>query len=433
VGEVWTTEAGDRQVQGVVASVTPDIITLVSFTGNRFRASPDRVLGMWSFSQPPPYSEVSCYRPGCTSPGILVYNEQVYTCPNHAPIGVVSRLIWPSREVIPSIPPSAVCSIPCPFCSNVDTVENLQAAHTLISSWQCLRCGEQWVSAYIEGEPLQSDIQLLLDTVSARNLTVESIIVSSAAARSLTWNVNREGVEGGAPILLFGRPLRTVDSLHRDRGEVMLVHLSRNSVARRWTTGIANVEPETPPPPEVENPVPEREMFTVNLAVQVDYPDNSMVGGDITIRSGTGTPESGGTVTIQEIDPPTPGSQWVNKRSGAIVTVTKVIPGEGVHYKDEGSSFIMTLTDFLEIHTRREYTVPIVMAVVPVVGEEWENTLDNLVYSVTEVFVNRMTVIVERLSDSNKISVKLQDFSSTYWKKVQRRTAYEHLLDDDED
>jgi hypothetical protein len=430
VGEVWTTNAGDREVQGVVASITPDIITLVSLTGNRFRAAPDRILGMWAFSQPALHSDIECYRPGCTNPGILIYNERVYTCPVHAPVGTTSRLVTPSR-VEPSVPPSAVCSIPCPFCTNPDTVENLQANYNFVSAWQCLRCGEQWVSAFVEGEPLQSDVQLMIDAVSARNVGIESIIVSSQAARSLTWDVY---TESGGPTLIFGYPLRVIDALHRDTGEVFLVHLSRASLARRWNSH-TTPEPERPRPVlEAENPATGQSVFTMSLAVGVEYPNNSSVGGDITLRSGTGALEEAGVarVWVQEIDPPTPGTQWVNKGTGAIVTVTKVIPGEGVHYKDEGNSIIVTLTDFLQLFTRREHTVPVSVAVVPVVGEEWENTLSNLVYSITEVFVDRMTVIVERLSDSNKTSVKLQDFSSTYWKKVNRRTAYEHLLDDDD-
>ena len=165
VGEVWeTTDATGRTVRGILADVTATIVTLVSFTGNRFRISAGRMAG-WHFIQAPPNTGMRCTRSGCNQPGILRYTrgpETIWTCPRHLPVGVQAQLTTESIGVnrpTPPVPAPAPAAVnrSCLSCGSVDPVEDVSITLPPTSVlWRCNLCNARWVIVDMTGVVVQA-------------------------------------------------------------------------------------------------------------------------------------------------------------------------------------------------------------------------------------------------------------------------------------
>ena len=178
VGETWTTRdpASNRVVQGIIAEVVPNVITLVSFTGNRIRFPPERF--NWTYAAPAPLTSQRCQATGCTSSAVFVIPRQfgpgrTYVCPRHTITGVASTLI--SDDFSPGQPDAYVVP-PCPLCTQNRLVEQGTPANFRGTLFLCEGCHGRMV--YVTGEQRHQPILEALQSCREASLDVVQILVS---------------------------------------------------------------------------------------------------------------------------------------------------------------------------------------------------------------------------------------------------------------
>ena len=93
----------------------------------------------------------------------------------------------------------------------------------------------------------------------------------------------------------------------------------------------------------------------------------------------------------------------------------------------------MPYHDFMTTHrawSKKDNIEP--PAVVPVSGEEWENKKDATLVEILHVDVAREIVhVLESKSRRTRTNLPLREFGSGQWRKINRRTSFDHLMDDD--
>ena len=158
-----------------------------------------------------------------------------------------------------------------------------------------------------------------------------------------------------------------------------------------------------------------------------------------------GTEEEVQWVTEQAPTPfVTVGQRWVMRQSGDLIEVTRVNPTEdgrstAVHFQrvSDGieSSNAMLQEDFV-----RECTPFVVNTSQPIEppkvqlfkGEEWEHLESTAVVTIDYVDSKRdLVVIVQK--DGKRRSVPLLEFAEARWRRIIRKTAWEKLLEGDDD
>ena len=145
------TDARGRETRGVVASVEPERVMVVSFTGSRIRHSPSTFRALWSFVQAPPTTMLRCDRGGCREQAVfLVQRDSLdyYMCPRHIPSGIASTYMAGLPPGVRLAQPTVV-EVVCPSCASTDPTEDLnlpRPAHAAWSWWACPMCGRSWVT-----------------------------------------------------------------------------------------------------------------------------------------------------------------------------------------------------------------------------------------------------------------------------------------------
>ena len=501
VGEVWEmTDPTGRVVRGIIADVTPSIVTLVSFTGNRFRISPSRLSG-WRFTQAPPNTSLRCTRQSCTQPGILRYTRgptPEWVCPRHLPVGVQAALttesIGTARPAAPVQEPTVVPAVHCPNCQNPDPVEDTRVQfHTGASLWLCPICNARW--AYVSVGALHPDddesaiLRSRLDNARvdllAENYRIEEISVRSLRHHQLFefWHriqTSEPGRNGGFAqdtiVLYAGIPVRNVNiqgnpsaDLHlrltggpefrRPAPRPAVLSALVPNVEGRPIDGVTRFDDITfqrtyPAPTRIEALGPVNGIYAVSepefvgvLPTRQDRP----IRTPQEMRVLETRIEEQGLVALLEEMTPTPfvskGSRWRNSSTGDIVEVDRLGRStEGsrepvVHFRrvsdDMGTGMVLLQRDFETMfkpftveRTRgdNKITVEVLM------GEEWEHVESGATIIVASVDTKRNLVISEPSTTHSKgRTIPLLDFSNGKWKRLIRRTAFERILDLDDD
>ena len=481
VGEVWeTTDATGRTVRGVLADVTANIVTIVSFTGNRFRISAGR-MGGWHFMQAPPNTAMRCTR--CTQPGILRFTRGTthdWVCPRHLPVGVQAQLTTESLGVnrpTSPVPPSAPASInrSCLNCGSVDPVEDTRVQLPPTSSlWMCNLCSARWAIIDMTGVLVQAFggdesavvRQILDDTrvqLLGENYRIEEIQTAETRFQQIfdfyhrVSSPDRAGATGylDTVTLYAGIPVRLVLTdgasgalrLRLAGGPEFRAPARQN---RAVTALIPNVEgrpvdgvtrfddivlQRTVPAPGTVY-IADQPHFVGIIPTRVDRP--------FRVESEAAAQTIG--ALLEEMAPTpfvTKGSQWKNSSTGDIVVVDRL--GQStenretvVHFRrvsdDMKTGMVLLQRDFetmFKPYTQeRPYAKEDKISIEVLKDEEWEHNDSGITVIVESVDTKRNLVVVE--GKGKRQSLPLLDFQKGKWKRLIRRTAYDRLLEDEE-
>ncbi len=94
----------------------------------------------------------------------------------------------------------------------------------------------------------------------------------------------------------------------------------------------------------------------------------------------------------------------------------------------------MLYADFVNHHrpwARKDEGPAGLPEVFPVPGEEWEHVNDHTAIEITVIDAAREVVHVVERKAKRRRSIPLREFSSPSWRKIVRRTSFEHLMDDE--
>lgn len=421
-GEVWEmTDPSGRVIRGVIADVSTSILTLISFTGNRFRIAPDRLHSSWRFFQSPPNTGLRCTRRGCSRAGILRYTrgqvEVDWVCPRHLPVGVHATLTTESlgarqpehtpQIVTVSSEPSIAANI-CPACAFADPVEELRCQLPAYASlWICTRCPSRWclISPPTHDQPTADEIRVAL---SIANYTIREIVATRA-------------IQAGGTLtsLYAGIPVRWDPAFEPTSPSCIRLTLAGGPEHRTSPEPFVTMGRGHPPTPQ----------------------EGVMVSSSRPTTAEASPAESEGLLNSMTPSPfINKGSRWVNRSTGELVEVDRLGRStEGdepvVHFKRVSDSHevnsVLLLRDFEVIH--RSYTQEFTRtseAVAEVLkDEEWEHVETGEVVVIDSVDTKRNLVIV--VAKEKRRSVLMLDFVNCKWRKIVRRTAYARLLEDD--
>lgn len=129
-----------------------------------------------------------------------------------------------------------------------------------------------------------------------------------------------------------------------------------------------------------------------------------------------------------------PGSRWVHRGTGSSVEIASV-ENDIVSFRQEEQVFRMLLDDFVKFH--RPFTIEgIPTDPLPdidiAVDEEWEGP-EGLVRIVTIDSKREIVTVTWSGERKRTAPLSLREFGTGKWRKIQRRTVFQRLLDDDED
>lgn len=489
VGEVWSMiDQTGRTVRGIVADVTPNVITLVSFTGNRFRVAPARMLAGWVFSQLAPATALRCSRGRCTQAGTLRFQRGTtpeWVCPRHLPVGVQASLTTESIGLPQTVTPTLTEQ--CPVCENedVEPTEDARVSTRFVTFWQCGGCATRWGALEIPAslprleipDYVRMAIQNFVAVARELQVTITEIHASPNLYLHLHLQAGAVPSAAGHPEYL-GYPLVSDASLGNDPRVVLR---TRGAPVVRPAPRAGDVLAMTPQGPQWTAPVGPEVTESVAQALRQDRAERrvpnplaSLMGAvgaifegldmpaevmsDLAAMHGIHVSESeyvGAFPIRQEIPiPPLPGTpttpfvavgqKWVQRKTGDILEVTRVQPTDdrtttAVHFRrvSDGveSSSAMVLEDFLaecRPFTQKNSAPAPVPSVFVLQDEEWEHIESGEVVKIDSVDSKRDLVIVAQ-KDSKRRSVALFEFVNAKWRKIVRRTAYARLLDDGDD
>jgi len=469
VCELWETTDPftGRTARAVVAELAPNVITLVSMTGNRTRVPANRI-DLWRFVQAAPTHGMGCSRRGCRLAGVFRMDRDAtpeWVCPRHMPIGTSATLDMSEHPGAAEVP-QPIVNDGCPACD--DRATSNVTRNGTFHVWSCSKCSYQWGTV---AEPPGThtdewfwDTMIELRTYMEANLIpIRRIDVTPQVWGHFYRTHEREVIGGPLGARAFqGVPIHVVtgpESLHsiaiqsRDVGRVSTSPVSRLGGAPGR------------PAPSTHNALLELVRGPQEaLREEVELGRRNLNGDILPVRSGvvyTSNPPSfprnppvAPSVPVPEppevdgeaLGIPTARSLWVNRATGDLVEVTgrpsTSYGGEAVTFRrasatDDGipeQRNTMLYADFMNLHRAWsivEGDAPSVPEVLPVSGDEWEHLTDKTEIEVVTVDVAREIVHVVDRKVKRRRSIPLRDFASGIWRKVVRRTAFEHLMDDE--
>jgi hypothetical protein len=478
VGEVWeTTDPTGRRLRGVLSDITPHIITLVSFTGNRFRIAPLRLMTTWVFSQSPPPTALRCTRQGCSQPGILRYQtgtQPEWRCPRHLPVGVNARLTTESlgapRPEPPLPPPNGERAVSC-RCGNPDPSEDARVQLPPgVHLWICHRCSERWCLITDFGAPSNVDhnqrmFDLLNDVRVA--LSVENYYIQEITTTPQTYRVfeaatfqgatpaQRENLRDitGDVVVYAGLPIRNPAGFVQEMPRDTLLNLRLGGGPEHRLLPPERPDPTFPPPTNGsvgvamqigDQSTPIQTTLGPSERVLIERPENvDFINGNFSFPPVT--LESSGDELLDTMNISafiSKGSRWVNRGSGQIVEVSHMgrATDSGdpvVHFKpisdDHAANTVALQPDFEALYrplvpetTGRDEPIIEILK-----DEEWEHveTGDTVVIEAVDTKRNLITVVAK----DRRRSVRMIDFVNNKWRKIVRRTAFARVLDLDDD
>lgn len=487
VGEVWEMLDGTgRSVRGVVSDISPTILTLVSFTGNRFRTTPSRLDITWRFSQPPPPTALRCNRRGCGQPGIMRFQRGMspeWVCPRHLPVGVQATLTTESLGV-PQTPqaPEQVLSR-CPGCTlEVEPIEDARCSTDIITFWQCPACNARWgawsltpewgardertasfirevLTAYSEHlralhvtisqiDALPGVIEMLLRSPHLEE-TLPSTIPQMYSFLGFNLRPNFD-LPDTTPIIIrvTGAPIvRAVAPTVNERGWRLLPQAPRPTIEQTAAQLAHALRMDRELRPDRDRPLRPGEIAIVG---DTEYVGRFPIRREIQIEPLVEpfAPASPDETALMTAMAPTPyaavGQRWVNRSTGDLVEVTRVRltddrSTQAVHFRRVAdgieSSHALVLEDFLR--ECRPYvaksSAPVQVPVAQVIkDEEWEHIDSGEVVTIDTVDTRRDLVIVQQ-KEGKRRSVPLYEFANAKWRKIVRRTSFDRLLDLEDD
>jgi hypothetical protein len=451
VGEVWeTTDPTGRTIRGIVADVAPNVLTLVSFTGNRFRIAPSRMVSTWRYAQAPPNTALHCSRRGCTHPGILRFvrgQQPDWVCPRHLPVGVQASLttesLGPTRPEVRPTPPGVidaefveVTPIRCIRCRNPDPVEDhrIQLPPSC-SLWVCHSCNEHFciLSGLEPALSIQPEQYLrnVVDDIRF-GLTVEN------------YNIQRISVP--APIFrVFTRFASAIESNH-----CVYAGLTIESVAEVPNNAALVIElgggPQYRPPPRPTQParvVPD-EPRARTMRETFDQLYGRVAERVVPLVPIAEESQADAHELLDDMAP-TPfistGTRWVNRSTGDIVEVVRLgSTTDGnepvVHFKRVSDTHepntVLLQRDFENMfrsYVQPGTSTPTGRVVDILKDEEWEHVESGEVVKIDVVDTKRNLVTV--IAKERRKSVPMADFINAKWRKLVRKTAFARIMEDD--
>jgi hypothetical protein len=130
-----------------------------------------------------------------------------------------------------------------------------------------------------------------------------------------------------------------------------------------------------------------------------------------------------------------PKSKWLHKGTGVIVEVVSVRDA-AVSFRQEDQRFNMLLDDFLSLH--RPYvlgsldSIPIEPIDIPLTTDAEYLSAEGTV-RIVSVDSKRELVTVTWDDGRKRAPLSLREFATSKWRKIERRTAYQRILDDEDD
>lgn len=410
LGEQWETrDLHGRAVRGIVADVTPTVITFVSLTGSRYRVSPSRLSTSWAFVSAAPRTPFVCSRRGCSLTAVFLYSRGTspdYTCPRHAPAGTHLNLLRDQPGAPQSQPAPAITIVnPCPNCGHPDPVELWSGHEDLpeVSGWSCVQCNNAW-SAVVGGANPNTNGQWWRGAVATAIHDIErhKRRPSQIRCHPTVYDLLRAEVDA---------------FLSTENGDLEIFHTPTHpdSTLDPWTliiyTGTRRLADE---------PNQNGDVFSRDLLMQQFR---------AIARSATNDRKELEQALVR------PKSRWVHKSTGASIETISVKDG-AVVFRQEDQNATMLLEDFVKFHRPFVFegisTEPIPnIAILP--GEEWESAAEGTV-TIVSVDSKREQVTVA-WADGRKRSapLTLREFGTDKWRKVIRKTSFQRLLDLDED
>ncbi len=403
-GELWESREplSGRTMRGVIAEASPTIVTLVSTTGNRLRVAPGRMVQNWSFASNPPRTPFVCSRRGCASSAAFTYMRGTspdYVCARHAPVGI--RLDWVDDQ--PGTVPEPIVSgfqeaMPCWNCGNLDPVEvpdNTRPHGT--SAWSCLACNNYWVVVTNTGVRL-----------SERNLgqwwldVLQLTVTSTPQFRNPTAIRCHPTVVSVLRATLANLPIISAQIMNQpEMLAISTVPVTTDPTLAPWTAIVQ----------------------TTTHHIVPTAADINTVTRDILRRQDA----AANLISV--------GSRWSHLSTGQVFDVVAVKDGS-VSFRKDAQAFTMLQDDFLQLHRpfQVETSAPLPPPSVELhPGEEWES--DEGVAQIVNIDSKRELVYVRWLSGTTGSSrpLSLRQFATSKWRKIERRTAYQRIMDDDED
>ncbi len=418
-------------------------------TGNRVSVPTTR-LSEWAFVQRPPPNGMVCSRRSCRLAGVLRLDRGTtpeWVCPRHMPLGTQATLDMTS---VPSEARSLqpIDLTPCPSCSSPLTRQGGQGEFNL---WDCRRCNYAWTSVSPplpslegtdEGFPTSGfdwfdHLERLLVFTRNVGLPTHRIDLDPTVWAYLYSNREAEVVHGSGrrayhtiPILVLGSECTVPITIQtRDLGLTTSMPVSRlgGQPGRTRLPGTGNSTFHDF----------ERETRNRGLPVQ----DIVSRSGILVSSNSRIVPESSSTETgASEV--PTAGSLWINRSTGDLVEVVSHSTGafnvEAVVFRlVSGGDNIpepqntMLWNDFLSHHQLRSPS-PLgpEPTVIPAPGEEWEH-VDKTEIVIFSVDLKLQIVSFVDQSTKYRRSLPLHEFSTNNWRRIVRRTAFEHIMDDE--
>lgn len=455
-GETWVIrDTSGHEITGFVADANDQIVTLVSLTGMRHRVAPARMPMTWRYSRAMPTGGLhQCQREGCANYAILCYPSRdagepdFHVCPRHLPIGVSSRIVTEAG----SLPEGVLETIPCPNCSNRDTVEDRRYLRPTpqVTFMSCIMCSYRWANI----EPADhhppsawytEHINSVLGLVRQHGVEPVELRIGDGV-----WVV----LNGGG--LISGTPSRRFMG---SMNAILDAQLPRDTVVLR-------IRGE-PAPPRAEAPRPIQRLGG-QPASTMGTPSSSSMRQAFDTLYGVGRPRQ----TLPELadivraarhppeatisDPPfesdehlTPigdGSRWAQRKSGLLIEVVRcerttdrslMVVFRALEEHDVGHTHRMLQRDFLRHHRPYQEVVQTIKdvpspTVIVLANEEYESVNGESII-VVSVDTKRAMVMVEEPLSKRRRQIGLVEFAGDQWRKIVRKTAYDRLNSDDEE
>jgi len=419
VGELWEMrDIEGRAVRGVVADVSPASVTMVSLTGNRSRVAPRSLSLAWNYVSAAPRTAYNCARRGCDLRAIFRYyrgRSPEYACARHLPVGIRSEIL-PDQPDAPGQPSLEVTSpAPCPQCNNLEPIEVLPDPNASgldlpppeASEWTCPLCSARWILIVTRPDVDYGANWQITALTHARNRAarqgreVVSVQTGVSTFSAIVMAENLGSDVGNTAVLWGNVPLTWSLPLPGVPGAWMRLQLRSQAVMRRPRERIPTANDSMlqllrNASEEVVAPMDEREIHRVII----------------------------------------PGTRWVHKGQGQTVEIMGVENG-AVAFRADEQSFRMTVEDFLAFH--RPFAMdsgaspPPTMPLPEIApGEEW-TSIEGTV-TIVDVNSKREQVSVRWAHGSQKTSrLDLRAFAGDKWRRVVRKTAFQRIMDEDED
>lgn len=416
VGELWEMrDIEGRAVRGVVADVTSTAITLVSLTGNRSRVPPRSLNLAWAYVSAP-RTAYNCARRSCDQQAVFRYyrgQSPEYACARHMPVGTRGELL-PDQPDAPGQPSREVTApTPCPQCTHLEPVEVLADPNATgldlpppeASEWTCPLCSARWILIITRPDVNYGTHWQMTALTAARNRAmrqgheVVSVQTSASTFGVILINEHLEPEVGNAAVLWGDVPLTWSLPLPGVAGSWVRLQLRSRAVTRQTRERVPAANDSMlqllrNASEEVVTPMDEHEVHRVIV----------------------------------------PGTRWVHKGQGQTVEIMEVENG-AVAFRADEQSFRMTIEDFLSFHRPFSFdaspapTMPL-PEIAP--GEEWTSVEGTV--TIVDVNSKREQVSVRWAHGGQKTSrLDLRAFAGDKWRKVIRKTAFQRIMDDEDD